>query len=136
MVPEAHIVCQKMRNDLALFRRLRMRYPGAMTLLRYEDLVLDLRGTLHKIYEHFGEDVPQGMYDIVYDMMHAKENIQDEGMFAVRRSDAKKSLYKWLMKNSQEEIEGMTKHCSDILEALGYPYQMTIDEEYPPFRGL
>jgi hypothetical protein len=132
MIPEAMVICQKMRNDLALFRRLHRRYPGAMTLFRYEDLVLDLRGTLRRMYAHFGEDVPRDVYDAVYKMMNAGEDAQDNAMFSVRRSDAKQSLRKWLTKNSQQEIDGMTKHCSDILEAFGYPYEMSQDQEYPP----
>ena len=130
MVPEAHVICAKMRNDLHLFLTLRAKYPGAFLLIRYEDLVMDLRGTLDKMYSHFGEQPAKEVYDKMYDMMHAPFETDDKHMFSVNRSNATASLYKWLNNNDHDEIEGMTKHCSDVLQQLGYPYHMTKNQRY------
>ena len=117
---EASVICEKMRNDLKLFRLLKIRYPGALKLVRYEDYILDVNGTLNEMYNHFHETPPSVVYQSLINFMYANDG-KDGGTLSQKRKNAKISLVKWAHSNTPEEIQGMTKNCIDVLEALGYP---------------
>ena len=112
-----------MRNDLAIFSELEKLYPGALIRIRYEDYIMNVNGTIHQMYGHFGETPPPVIYDSLMNLMFSKK--KGGSAFSQVRANATASLYKWVKRNSAGKIEGMTRNCKDVLLALGYPLNVT-----------
>ena len=111
-------LCEKMRHELTLYKALEKRYPGAMMRIRYEDYILNVNQTLHKMYSHFDEIPPKIIYTQLMNLMHGERS---GGAFNQNRKNATASLYKWITVNSASKVESMTSNCRDVLLALGYP---------------
>ena len=94
-----------------------------MTLIRYEDYIMDTETTLRKMYGHFGEDPPQIVLDKLDSMMYSSQNITYKA-FEQHRQNATESLYKWTKYFKQSTIEEMNESCKDVLLAHGYPLKL------------
>ena len=107
-----------MRHDLSIYKRLEKAFPGAMIMVRYEDYITNVNETLNKMYSHLDEVAPPSIYSRLMSLMHSEHEGQG---FHQNRQNATDSLYKWIKKNTKEQIEAMTLTCKDVLVELGYP---------------
>ena len=121
-VKESQQLCEKMRHDMAIYQILQKQYPGVFLRIRYEDLVQNLNHTLQDIYNHIDEIPPSTIYSKLIGLMYSTS---DGTAYQQSRANATASLYKWVTKNSNAQIEGMTNNCKDVLLELGYPIDIS-----------
>lgn len=116
-IKEAGFLCEKMLHDFNMYTELDAKYPGAIKLVKYEDLTRNRYTVVKDIYKHFNMEVHQSVYDWI------KENEQtgsSSGRFGINRTNSTASIDKWKRKNSIANQRGMTEVCKNVLELLGY----------------
>ena len=114
---EARFLCTKMKRDLELYSSYSQLYPGAIKLVKYEDLVRKPEYTAEDIYRHF--NVP--LNPAVPRWIASARGAQSEGdIYSTDRSDWTASINKWRRLASVATTTGMNRHCYDVLNILGY----------------
>ena len=114
---ETYLLCHRMRYDIQHRKRLQERYPGSIITVRYEDLVLDPKATVRRMYEFFDRPVPLGLNDWVKRTMQA---VKDDGMYGVRKTNGLRHLSKWRSEVTTEDIDIMNQLCVDVLSEYDY----------------
>lgn len=116
-VNESEFLCRRMWDDLEAKKRLEGRYPGSILTVRYEDFILDPRGTVTRMYTQFQRDVPEGFDRWVNETLNTSTY---DGIFGIHRPNSKEHISKWRSKVSIEERREMTRHCFKVLKHFGY----------------
>jgi len=116
-IGEARFLCQRIRADLRHRRRLSMKYPGAITQIRYEDLAINPKDTAKKIYSIFGRVPTKRWADFVAKHMHAPK---DGGGFGISVRNATETTRKWRKKIPPDQLQSINRICADVIHALGY----------------
>jgi len=114
---ETYLLCNRMRYDIQHRKRLQQIYPGSIITVRYEDLVLDPKATVGRMYEFFDRPVPLGLNDWVKRTMQAS---MDNGIYGVERRNGLRHLSKWRSEVNTDDIAIMNQQCLDVLSEYDY----------------
>lgn len=114
---EARLLCRKMWSDLKAKKLLERRYPGSILTVRYEDFILNPRGTAARTYGQLLRKVPEGFDQWVNETMNA---IAGNGLYGIKRSNSKGHISNWRSKVNFLIGQAMTQHCLKVLKELGY----------------
>jgi hypothetical protein len=94
-----------------------MKYPGAITQIRYEDLAINPKDTAKKIYSIFGRVPTKRWAEFVAKHMHAPK---DGGGFGISVRNATETTRKWRKKIPPDQLQSINRICADVIHALGY----------------
>ena len=117
VVLEAKYHCVKMLADLRVYFRLMEEYPGAILLVKYEDVTLNPFDEIKRIYDFYGMCVHHSVYTW---MIKNQESTTNGGVFSTSRVNATSSIDQWRRAVTPRAQELMTHYCQDVLQALNY----------------
>lgn len=121
VVAESQVLCARMLADLQARRRLEARYPGAITVVRYEDLVANPNRTVEAVFKRVaapGDDVP---IDAVNRWLRsAMYSAVETDAFGVHRTDARATASRWASQVSFKQAKEINRNCRRVLLQLGY----------------
>ena len=110
-VSEAYYLCQKIMQDYTIFQKLKLEFPGALKMVRYEDMVRDKITTAENIYSFIGVKPHHKVFSWI-----EKNNRVKNNSGATNRVNSVSHIHKW--KETVQDINkqnGMTKHCEKVL---------------------
>ena len=114
---EAKYLCEKMRHDLKGYFELSKLYPGAIKMIRYEDLTSEPDRISDELYKFIG--VPK--HQEVRDWIAQSQNVTKNGnKWSTRRGNWTAGIEKWAELTSHKAGIEMDHYCKDILSILGY----------------
>ena len=117
VVLEAKYHCVKMMEDLKVYARLMNQYPGAILLVKYEDVSVKPYDEIKRIYDFFGMKVHKSVFDW---MRENEKATTSGGSFSTARANSTASVDKWRRANTPIAQDLMTYYCKDVLKALDY----------------
>lgn len=121
-VQEAIYFCKRMAADLQQIQALRLKYPGAISEIKYEDYVQNVSSGIVNIYKQIGLKV----HDSVFDWLRWAGIISEKHRghdlpFSVHRSNWTEPIDKWKVTLENEtDRQQITMHCRTILEKYNY----------------
>ncbi|ELU14456.1 hypothetical protein CAPTEDRAFT_210911 [Capitella teleta] len=112
-------ICVEMHQDILAAESLSKEFPGHIHILRYEDVVRDIEGSLGKMYQELGRHLPQEVVNFLKDTMNAEE---EDGKFGVKRKNATSLLDSWRHEYPRDAVETVSSKssCQFVLQYLGY----------------
>ena len=114
---EAKLLCLKMRHDLRMYTLFQKLYPGAIRLVRYEDLTRYPDKISNDLYTFIGVPRHQNVKQWIF---QSRASVSNGGRESVVRSNWTASIEKWRNELSMEDQEEISHYCKDILSILGY----------------
>jgi hypothetical protein len=119
ILSEATFLCMRMRDDILHKKLLGEQYPGVLSDMRYEELIVDPLGTAEKIYRAIGLEYPKNSTWALYasQVFHSSEQ---DGRFGTRRQNASENINKWRQKIPKADLIQIHHVCEDVLQYLGY----------------
>ena len=117
VVLEAQFLCAKIRADLRQYFAMKARYPGAIKLIRYEDLARRSDVTANAIYDHIGMSIHPAVQRWIE---QSKRSSKQGGIYSTVRSNWTASIDRWRQQVSTTTINQMNEQCHHVLETLGY----------------
>jgi Sulfotransferase domain len=107
-----------MSADLRARRRLEVQYPGAISAIRYEDLIRNPRRKVSELFRRIGVAEPNEKY---YQWLRGVMfGLKDGAPFSVSRVNATATAEKWKHRLSYQQAVEIDRYCHSVLVELGY----------------
>jgi len=114
----AKIMCRRMLTDCHVRRRLELKYPGRILLVRYEDLVTDTDTVIGDIYNGLLQlAVPSNIVDGTKNQLHATA---DNGATGTLRANGTATAGNWRRTIKEELYAYMKDTCGALIAELHY----------------
>lgn len=118
VVAESRYLCDRMLSDVRARHRLSARYPGAISVVRYEDLISNPVKVTCELFRRIGTIGPDEKY---IKWLHEKLYGGTEGTrFETNRANASVTASRWRQRVSDWQFQQMNRHCRQVLLELGY----------------
>ena len=114
---EAKFLCKKMKHDLDLFRIYEQLYPGAIKLVKYEDMTREPDLVSDNLYDFVGVQRHESIKKWIQQSQTKHSN---GGTWDTNRANWTASIEKWRKRVSIEGAKAMSEHCKEVLTILGY----------------
>ena len=117
-------LCQLMDQNMATAMTLKNAYSkDRITLVRYEDVTSNPYRIMEKIFGFLGLDYPIGIDKHIAEHTgmlknHGRTRIKGGG--DGYNSNSAQNAFQWRTKLTKQDIDSIEKHCSAILDKLGY----------------
>ncbi|EDO44061.1 predicted protein [Nematostella vectensis] len=113
-------ICGQIESNLKFIMRPERWLTGRVKVVRYEDLILEPEKNTRKIFKFVDLPFPVDMRQWLYNRTHFKEVLNSNiGTFSTRKNSTI-SMRKWRLKSPVEMVSLVEKHCSGVMDALGY----------------
>ena len=114
---EAKFLCEKMKHDLELYFIYQQLYPGAIKMVRYEDLSREPDQISDDLYNFI--NVPRHQ-TIKQWILGSQSKKKSGGVWSTDRNNWTASIEKWRKGVKPEAAKEMSNYCKDVLTILGY----------------
>lgn len=121
---ETRILCRRMAEDLAAKRYLESKYPGAISMVRYEDFVRRPRKQAAEVFKSIRRPLPADIHSWIKSKFSGDA---DDGIYGTVRADALLTSGKWMSETTLKTALEMEDNCHDVLRDLGY-FTMSADK--------
>ncbi|XP_005106612.2 carbohydrate sulfotransferase 1 [Aplysia californica] len=111
------IICPQLREDIGALKRLTLRYPDRVKMVRYEHGALNPLKYARDIYRFIGMDLTDNVVDFVNSITSARA---DDSLFGTVRASSAEAMDAWRHRVSFDEAREVDRWCSDVLPDLGY----------------
>ena len=115
IVRETKLTCNIMLNDFFWYKKLRLKYPGAIHYLRYEDLAAQPLQKATEVYQFLNRTFPLGVRDWIIQSRKGSKN-----PFSTSRTNSTLTASKWKKDLHENLKRDMTTVCTKVLKLLGY----------------
>ena len=109
-------LCDQMEKDYHIYKKLKLKYPKSIHMIRYEDLATDQEDTLQDLFSFIEEPITERTRNYLASITNATK---DNSVQGVQREDSVKTSTAWRDKISMDAYETSKKKCG-ILKLLGY----------------
>ena len=112
------LICRRMMTDCQIRRRLELKYPGRILLLRYEDLVTSTDEVLDRVYRGLLElALPSDVVDVINEQVHASSF---DGPYGTRRTNGTATATRWRRTVNGSLLHYINDACRPLLDELDY----------------
>jgi len=121
VVAESRVLCDRMLADIRARKRFEVQYPGAISVVRYEDLIANPNETVSTVFQRVvspGDDVSlDAVNRWLQSVMYAKV---DMDAFSIQRNNARVTASRWTTHINYRQARAMNRICRRVLIELGY----------------
>ena len=110
-------LCKQMEKDYHMYTKLKSKFPSSLHMLRYEDLVMNLKDELRNLFHFIDEPITHEILSYMASITNATSDSDWQG---VRRRDGVKTSMAWRDKISTDANKISKKKCAGIIKLLGY----------------
>ena len=114
----AKLMCRRMLTDCEIRRRLELKYPRRILVVRYEDLVTATDNVLNDVYSRLLQlALPSNVVDVINEQLHATSA---DGASGTRRINGTATATNWRRTIDDALLKYINDTCRQLIEELHY----------------
>ena len=114
-IAEAALLCERMREDLAVYSRLKAEHPDHVLQLTYENIAANSSKYYRKLYDFLGIEYSPEVEEFLSTVTHAEE---DGTRWSVTRQNSTATALKWKAYLGRKATQGINKVCDSVIKRM------------------
>ena len=108
-------LCSQMERNHQIYLKLKDKYPDVIHFMRYEDLAMDTKMTVSKMFTFLNESIPLSVQEEI-----SEQTNSDTRHGRTYRNNSTYTAISWRDKISEIDYQTSIHECGDILKMLNY----------------
>ena len=114
----AKLICRRMLTDCQIRRRLELKYPRRILVVRYEDLVTATDKVLNDVYSRLLQlALPSNVVNAINEQLHATSA---DGAYGTQRKNGTATATNWRRTINNTLLKYINNTCRQLLDELHY----------------